>query len=136
MRYYDQGKNIASEDRSISVQSFGNILSYKISYSPRREFDDLESRQFLSNVRKIFLHSAEEVLLRCGIFHRKLTTFVCWIRYSEDKEKAHFSNAKIKINKFKDTLLIPSGEDNEDSSFYSICYAIVKKNIKVWEMAH
>ena len=77
MRHYDQGKNIASEDRSITVQSFGNILSYKISYSPRREFYDLESRQFLSNVRKIFLHSAEEVLIRCGIFHRKLTTFVC-----------------------------------------------------------
>ena len=43
VRHYDQGKNIASEDRPVSVQSFDNILSYKISYSQHKEFNDFES---------------------------------------------------------------------------------------------
>ena len=73
MRHYDQGKNILPEDRPVTVQTVGNILSYKISYSQHKEFYDFESPEeilkgFWGNMRKRFVPSTEEVLMKCVFF--------------------------------------------------------------------
>ena len=44
---------------------------------------------------------------------------------NEDEKEDDFSNLKVKINEFKDTLKIPNGKNDKNSFFYSVCYASV-----------
>lgn len=40
-------------------------------------------------------------------------------------EVDEFENWNKKISKFKESLLIPNGQDSNDSLFYLICYAVL-----------
>lgn len=44
--------------------------------------------------------------------------------YSEGKKEDDFSDSKVKIEEFKDTLVIPNEKDDKSCLFYSLCYAI------------
>lgn len=76
MKYYDQRRNIPSEDRPVSLEILGNIQNDKIFYFQPKEFYDFESpkvkESFLSNIRSRFVPSAEDVLIKCDFAIKKI----------------------------------------------------------------
>ena len=80
----------------------------------------------LTNVTRSASNAKEDTLSQSNIsaFLDKDVEARNYYSYSEEKKEDNFSDSNANIKEFKVTLLIPNGKDDENTPFYSICYAI------------
>ena len=72
-----------------------------------------------SALEDAFIQSSRELDLENGVIH------FCENSDDELPKVDEFENSNKKISKFEGSLLIPNGQDSNDSLFHSICYSVL-----------
>ena len=70
-RLYTEGKDIPSEDILVTVEAFGDNLSYKVSYTGHKDFYDFQSPEdlidkFLADIKNKFVPPDRKVVMECS----------------------------------------------------------------------